>query len=71
MPAKQHDFTATEIKAGIMVLASLIILVGFLVAIRGCRPKDDTAKTFTPSSPTSAVSTAAQMSDSEASGLAR
>jgi len=46
MPAKQHDFTATEIKAGIMVLASLIILVGFLVAIRGCRPADDTAKTF-------------------------
>jgi len=46
MPAKQHDFTATEIKAGIMVLASLIILVGFLVAIRGCRPQDETAKTF-------------------------
>lgn len=46
MPAKQHDFTATEIKAGILVLASLIILVGFLVAIRGCRPKDETAKTF-------------------------
>jgi len=46
MPAKQHDFTATEIKAGIFVLASLIILVGFLVSIRGCRPKDDTAKTF-------------------------
>jgi len=46
MPAKEHDFTATEIKAGIMVLASLIILVGFLVAIRGCRPQDDTAKTF-------------------------
>ncbi len=46
MPAKQHDFTATEIKAGILVLASFIILVGFLVAIRGCRPADDTAKTF-------------------------
>jgi len=46
MPAKQHDFTATEIKAGIMVLASLIILVGFLAAIRGCRPTDETAKTF-------------------------
>jgi phospholipid/cholesterol/gamma-HCH transport system substrate-binding protein len=46
MPAKQHDFTATEIKAGIMVLASLIALVGFLVAIRGCRPQDEAAKTF-------------------------
>jgi phospholipid/cholesterol/gamma-HCH transport system substrate-binding protein len=46
MPAKQHDFTATEIKAGILVLASFIILVGFLVAIRGCRPQDDSAKTL-------------------------
>jgi phospholipid/cholesterol/gamma-HCH transport system substrate-binding protein len=46
MPAKQHDFTATEIKAGILVLVSFFILVGFLVAIRGCRPQDDTAKTF-------------------------
>ena len=46
MQAKQHDFTATEIKAGILVLASFVILVGFLVAIRGCRPADDTAKTF-------------------------
>jgi phospholipid/cholesterol/gamma-HCH transport system substrate-binding protein len=46
MPAKQHDFTATEIKAGILVLASFIILVGFLVAIRGCRPQDESAKTF-------------------------
>ncbi|MBD3854856.1 MAG: MCE family protein, partial [Acidobacteria bacterium] len=46
MPAKQHDFTATEIKAGILVLATFIILVGFLVAIRGCRPADESAKTF-------------------------
>lgn len=46
MPAKQHDFTATEIKAGILVLVSLAILVSFLVAIRGCGPKDDSAKTY-------------------------
>jgi phospholipid/cholesterol/gamma-HCH transport system substrate-binding protein len=46
MPAKQHNFTATEIKAGILVLASFVILVGFLVAIRGCRPQDASAKTF-------------------------
>ena len=46
MPAKQHDFTATEIKAGILVLASFVILVGFVVAVRGCGPKDDTAKTY-------------------------
>ena len=29
MPAKQHDFTATEIKAGILVLAAFVIIVGF------------------------------------------
>jgi phospholipid/cholesterol/gamma-HCH transport system substrate-binding protein len=46
MPAKQHDFTATEIRAGLFVLASFMILVVFLVAIRGCRPGGDTAKTF-------------------------
>ncbi len=37
MPASKHDFTATEIKAGALVLASVIILVGFLGAIKGCR----------------------------------
>jgi len=46
MPAKNHDFTATEIKAGALVLASLVILVGFVAVVRGCRPRDDTAKTF-------------------------
>ena len=46
MPAKQHDFTATEIKAGILVLVSLIVLVGFLAAVRGCRPKDDSERLY-------------------------
>ena len=46
MPAAQHDFTATEIRAGILVLASLVILVGFIAAIRGCRPHDDSAKQY-------------------------
>jgi phospholipid/cholesterol/gamma-HCH transport system substrate-binding protein len=46
MPAKQHDFTATEIKAGLFVLASLFILIGFLVAIRGCRAGDDDTKIY-------------------------
>jgi ABC-type transporter Mla subunit MlaD len=36
MPAPRSSFTATEIKAGVMVLASLVILIGFLAAIRGC-----------------------------------
>jgi phospholipid/cholesterol/gamma-HCH transport system substrate-binding protein len=46
MPAKQHDFTATEIKAGVFVLVSFAILVGFVVSIRGCAPSDEGANTF-------------------------
>lgn len=46
MPAKQHDFTATEIKAGILVLVSFFVLVGFLAAIRGCRPREGEAKVY-------------------------
>ncbi|MCU0303624.1 MAG: MlaD family protein [Thermoanaerobaculales bacterium] len=36
MPADQRSFTATEIRAGVMVLASLVVLIGFVAAIRGC-----------------------------------
>jgi virulence factor Mce-like protein len=46
MPAKQHDFTATEIKAGILVLLSFFVLVAFLVAIRGCGPSEGEAKVY-------------------------
>jgi phospholipid/cholesterol/gamma-HCH transport system substrate-binding protein len=37
MTDTRDDFTATEIKAGALVLASALILVGFIVTIRGCR----------------------------------
>jgi len=46
MPAKEHDFTATEIKAGALVLVSVLILVGFVAVVRGCRPRDDTARIY-------------------------
>jgi phospholipid/cholesterol/gamma-HCH transport system substrate-binding protein len=36
MPAEKTNYTVTEIKAGIMVLASIIVLAGFVAAIRGC-----------------------------------
>ncbi len=36
MPAKKSNFTATEIKAGIMVVASLLVMVAFVAAMRGC-----------------------------------
>ena len=46
MSATKDDFTSTEIRAGALVLVSLVILVGFVAAIRGCRPRDETAKHY-------------------------
>jgi len=46
MAAKKDEFTATEIKAGLFVLASIVILVGFVAAIRGCKPRDESAKVY-------------------------
>lgn len=46
MAAKRDNFTATEIRAGILVLVSFVILVFFVAAIRGCRPHDDSARVF-------------------------
>ncbi len=38
MPSKKHDFTATEIKAGMLVAASLLVLGLFIAAVTGLRP---------------------------------
>jgi phospholipid/cholesterol/gamma-HCH transport system substrate-binding protein len=46
MAAKKDDFTATEIKAGVFVIASVLLLIIFVAAIRGCRPHDDSAKFY-------------------------
>jgi len=46
MAAKKDDFTATEIKAGLFVVVSVLLLIFFVAAIRGCRPRDDTAKFY-------------------------
>ncbi len=46
MPAKQENFTATELKAGALVLASLVVLLGFLIALRGCGPGGDEPRTY-------------------------
>ena len=46
MAATKTEFTATEIKAGLLVLASLFILVVFVAAIRGCRPQDENVKRY-------------------------
>ena len=46
MSEKQSNFTAVEIRAGALVLVSLFILVLFVATVRGCRPKDETAKQF-------------------------
>jgi phospholipid/cholesterol/gamma-HCH transport system substrate-binding protein len=41
MPAKKHNFTVTEIKAGLMVLASIAVFALFLFAASGMRVKDE------------------------------
>lgn len=46
MSASKHDFTTTEIKAGALVVASLVILVVFLGAIRGCRPGNESTSQY-------------------------
>lgn len=39
MPDKKHDFTKKEIQAGMLVLVSLAVLLGFVAMIGGWRPK--------------------------------
>lgn len=39
MPAKKHNFTLTEIKAGIMVIAAALVFAGFAAAIVGYWPE--------------------------------
>lgn len=41
MPAKKHDFTVTEIKAGIFVLVSIALFIMFVAAILNWRPQSD------------------------------
>ena len=41
MPAKKHDFTAAEIKAGVLVLSSIVVFAGFLAVIQGYRPPSE------------------------------
>ncbi len=42
----KDNFTRTEIRAGILVLTSFVVLVLFVAAIRGLRPRDASAKTY-------------------------
>ena len=41
MPAKKHDFTVTEIKAGLLVIASVVIAGIFVATVKGIRKPDD------------------------------
>jgi phospholipid/cholesterol/gamma-HCH transport system substrate-binding protein len=47
MPEEKTSFTATEIKAGLMVLASVVALVAFIGAIRGCGVGREEMNVFT------------------------
>lgn len=49
MPATKNEFTATEVKAGLLVLASLVILVVFMAAVRGFRLVDENVTRYTSS----------------------
>ena len=46
MPASKQNFTATEIKAGVFVLAAVVILVSFVATLRGCGSGDADSKTY-------------------------
>jgi len=39
MPAKKYDFTRKEIAAGLMVIVSAAVLIGFIAVIKGYRPQ--------------------------------
>lgn len=47
MPAQKHDFTKTEIKAGIFVFVSGALLIVFIAAILGLRPTAQTKMFYT------------------------
>jgi phospholipid/cholesterol/gamma-HCH transport system substrate-binding protein len=49
MPATKRNHTVTEIKAGILVLAALVVVIGFIAAIRGCGPRGEAVNRFTAS----------------------
>ncbi|MBI4557074.1 MAG: MCE family protein [Candidatus Hydrogenedentes bacterium] len=40
MPSKKHDFTVTEIKAGLFVLVSVVLLSVFVSVVSGLRPPE-------------------------------
>jgi phospholipid/cholesterol/gamma-HCH transport system substrate-binding protein len=46
MADTRDNFTATEIKAGLLVIVSVVIVVAFFAAIRGCRPRDENARSY-------------------------
>lgn len=46
MPAEKTSFTATEIKAGVMVLAAVVILAGFVGMMRGCGTRGEERNVF-------------------------
>jgi phospholipid/cholesterol/gamma-HCH transport system substrate-binding protein len=61
MPAKKHDFTATEIKAGATVAASLAVLALFGVTVLGLRPSPIENRFFTDFSDTMGLNVGADV----------
>ena len=61
MPAKKHDFTIAEIKAGIFVIMSVVVLALFMSVTSGLRPPEITNKYFTFSSDTAGLNKGADV----------
>ncbi len=47
MAQKQYNFTRTEIMAGLLVLTSMLVLVGFVALVRGWRPEEVRTEYYT------------------------
>ncbi|NIA13374.1 MAG: MCE family protein [Nitrospiraceae bacterium] len=61
MPEKKHNFTATEFKAGLLVIVSAIALAAFIAAIEGLRPPEETRTYYAYFSDTSGLNRGADV----------
>jgi phospholipid/cholesterol/gamma-HCH transport system substrate-binding protein len=61
MPQKKHDFTKTEILAGILVILSGFVLAGFIAIIEGWRPPEEVEKYYACFTSTIGLNTGAEV----------
>lgn len=61
MPEKKHNFTVTELKAGVLVMVSVIAMAIFIAAIEGLRPPEETRMYYAYFSDTSGLNKGADV----------